>query len=665
MGESLFSESWYRVSRQHVALRPGVDMQKQYFRGETWYVLSSRFNNQFYRIPPEAYAIVVRLDGRKTIETIWKEVLSHDPDNAPGQEEVIQLLSALYQANFIQADLPADSTRLFEKYTKQKKNELQSQIFNFLFLKFPLWDPDRFLQKTLPIIGRCMSSVGVLVWMVVIGLALKIVIDNFDLAREQSEGFLAPQNWLLLYISTVFLKTIHEFGHAYACRKNGGEVHTMGIMLVLMTPMPYVDASSSWAFQNKFKRAFVGAAGMICEFFVAGLATMVWINTQPGIVHSLSYNMMVAASISTLIFNINPLLKFDGYYIFSDLMELPNLQERAMGQVKYYFETIGLHLTDSWSPASTGREAAWLVTFGVSSGVYKVFVLTSILFLLANQFLGIGFFLALIFSVVWLGMPIYKLGKYIVTDPRLEKKRTRAVGLVYGTTGALLLFFGLVPWSNSITAPGLVETVDAGKLFSAVPGYYRATLTPSGTFVTNGQPLIQLENKELEMEIEGNQAVLKKVRAKQQVAMTGQYSSLAALRNQVDTVDRQLERLAEQKHNLTILAPRAGIWVSPRIDEMRGFYFERGMPVGEVLNQKSFRFSAVISQQQADYLYNQPLKGASVRIIGQAGLKLKVEKLVVVQGQQETLPSSSLGWMAGGPIEVSQDPSGTQAKEPF
>ncbi len=142
-------------------------------------------------------------------------------------------------------------------------------------------------------------------------------------------------NLVLLYLGLIFIKTVHEFGHAIFCRKYGGEVHVMGVMLMIFTPMPYVDATSSWSFRERYKRVLVGAAGMIVELFVAALATFVWAKTAPGTLHSLAYNMMFVASVSTLIFNINPLLRFDGYYILSDLIEIPNLNQRATGQLTH------------------------------------------------------------------------------------------------------------------------------------------------------------------------------------------------------------------------------------------------------------------------------------------------------------------------------------------
>ena len=154
----------------------------------------------------------------------------------------------------------------------------------------------------------------------------------------------------------VVIKTVHEFGHSFACRRFGGEVHTMGIMFLLFTPIPYMDATASWSFRSRWQRALVGAAGMIVEVFVASLATFVWASTAPGTIHSLAYNMMFVASVSTVLFNANPLLRFDGYYILSDLLDIPNLHQRSTGLLRHFVEFMPLDTRKSINPTRSRRE---------------------------------------------------------------------------------------------------------------------------------------------------------------------------------------------------------------------------------------------------------------------------------------------------------------------
>ncbi|MFA6011102.1 MAG: site-2 protease family protein, partial [Desulfobacteraceae bacterium] len=344
---STFSESWHRVAGLRLSLRASVEVRMQRFRGEKWYVLNDPFNNSFFRVRPMAYDFLVRLTPSRTVEDVWEQCLEISPDTAPGQEDVIQLLTQLYHANLLYTERTADTQALFDRFRKRKQREIRSRFLSIMFMRIPLFDPNRFLSRILPLIERVLSPIGALVWCIVVGLAIKTAIDHAATIGQQAQGILAPGNLFLLYVALVFVKTLHEFGHAMVCRRFGGEVHTMGVMLLVFTPLPYMDATSSWSFRNPWERAFVGAAGMIAELFIAALFTFVWAYTGQGVVNSLAYNIMFIASVSTLIFNGNPLLRFDGYYILSDLLDIPNLSTQANLQLRHMVERYMFGCVDS------------------------------------------------------------------------------------------------------------------------------------------------------------------------------------------------------------------------------------------------------------------------------------------------------------------------------
>ncbi len=330
-----FSESWHRVAGLKVSLHPTVIVRKQLFRGETWYVIQDPFNNQYARLRPEAHDFVIRLRPDRTVGEVWEECLNRHPDDAPGQEDVIQLLTQLYFANLIYSQMPADSAKMFERYKRRRQREIKSKLLSIMFIRLPLFDPDNILKKLVPLFRLLISPVGAVVWIAVVGAAIKLLVDRFDTATSQVQGVLSPDNLVLLYVGLVVLKTLHELGHAAVCRRFGGEVHTLGVMLLVFTPLPYMDATSSWSFRSRWQRALVGGAGMLTEVLVAALATFAWAYTGPGAIHSLAYNMMFIASVSTVVFNANPLLRFDGYYILSDLLDIPNLHTRSRSHLRH------------------------------------------------------------------------------------------------------------------------------------------------------------------------------------------------------------------------------------------------------------------------------------------------------------------------------------------
>ena len=285
---STFSESWHRVANQRLCLRHGVHVRRQNYRGERYFIVENPLNNDYFSLTPAAYSFISRLDGKRTVDEVWRECLEKVPDEAPSQDEALNLLAQLYFANLLQYDLASNSADLFNRYRKRKQREWRARFLNIMFMRFPLLDPDRFLVRTLPVIGKFISGFGAILWLAVVGTALKVAFDNWDALKSQTQGVLAPGNLPLLYLGLVIIKTLHEFGHAYFTRRFGGEVHTMGVLLMIFTPVPYMDASAAWGFRSRAQRLLVGGAGMIVEIFFAAIADFIWANTGQGTLNSLA-----------------------------------------------------------------------------------------------------------------------------------------------------------------------------------------------------------------------------------------------------------------------------------------------------------------------------------------------------------------------------------------
>lgn len=661
-----FSESWYRVANQKICLRPGVRVRRQNFRGERWIVLENPFSNQYFRLRPAAYEFVARLRPDCTVEEVWQQCLDRFPDEAPSQEAVIQLLSQLYFANLLQYDLAADSAQLFQRYKQRKQRETGFRFLNIMFMRFPLLDPDRFLVRVLPVLGKLISPAGAFLWLVVVGLAVKLVVDNFDALRVEGQGVLAPGNLVLLYLGMVVIKTLHEFGHALFCRKFGGEVHVMGLMLMIFTPMPYVDATSSWGFRERRKRVLVGAAGMIVELFVAALAAFVWVRTGPGTLHSLAYNMMFVASVSTLVFNINPLLRFDGYYILSDLLEIPNLNQRAMGQLRHLAESKLFGVKPSEGPATTRREASWLVTYGITSGIYRVIVFSGVLLAVADRFLIIGIVMAIVCAISWVTVPLVRFVKYLASNARLERVRLRAIGVTTGFAVVLLILLAVVPFPNSFRAPGVVKAAERTQLANQTAGSIGAIMVPPGAQVKRGQPLLKLRNPELEQQLVAARARLEEVNARLLKAMKDESADVKPLSQLRESANAQLEKLSRDQQNLVVVARHDGAWVAPGIEDYIGRWMPRGSDLGLLVNPASFEFAATVMQEDVDAVLAQKTRRADVRLYGDVATKLSVQDWRVSPGGQRVLPSAALGWRGGGEVPVAgEENQANRAAEPF
>jgi len=661
---STFSESWHRVASQRIYLRAGVRVHRQHYRGERWIVLENPFGNQFFRLRPVAYEFVARLRPERTVAEVWQQCLERFPDEAPGQEAVIQLLSQLYFANLLHYDQAFDSTQLFERYKKRRQKELTGRLLSIMFMRFPLLDPDAFLVRTMPVVGKLISKGGGLLWLAVVGLALKVVADNFSALLEQGQAVLAPGNLPLLYVSLILIKTLHEFGHAYMCRKFGGEVHVMGILLMIFTPVPYVDATSSWGFPSKWQRILVGAAGMIVELFVAALAVLVWAGTSPGLVHSLAYNIIFIASVSTILFNVNPLMRFDGYYLLSDWLEIPNLSQRSYRHLRHLWEHYVFGMEKSESPALTHKEAVWLTIYGIASGIYRVFLFTGILLFVADRLLILGLIMLVICAVSWVIVPLGKFIHYLASSPKIERIRTRAIAVTCGLIVFLLLLLAVIPFPSHFRAPGVVEARQHTTVVNEVDGTVHGLLAEPGSSVQAGQPLVQLDNPELELKLADVRARLQETRARLLDAMSSSTADIKSLQKRMDALNERLNKLLKDHGKLRVCARHQGIWVAPGVRDSVGQQLPAGSPLGIVVDSSAFEFAATVLQVDADTVFVQAPRGAEIRLFSAVGTAIPVRQLRIVPGGSRALPSVALGWGAGGDLAVFPDKP-DQATEPF
>ena len=663
---SLHSDSWFRLANQRLALRPHVRVFRQRFRGERWFVLHDPFNNQYFRLRPAAWEFIARLSLDRTVDAVWLEVGARDPLEAPGQEEVLRLLAQLYRANLLHSTVAPDTAKLFERYRKRRQRETRAYLQNIMFARIPLFDPDAILKRIVPLARRVFNRWGLLVWLAVVLGAVKVAIDHSDEVLDQVQGVLATVNLPWLYVGLVLVKLVHEFGHAIVCRRFGGEVHTMGIMFLLFTPVPYMDATSSWSFRSRWHRALVGGAGMIAEIFVAALATFVWARTAPGVINSVAYNIMFVASVSTVLFNANPLLRFDGYYIFSDLLDIPNLHQRATSQITQWVERRGFGVRGLKSPARSGREAAWLSTFAVSSHIYRIFLFATILLFLADHFLVLGAIMTLICAFTWLVLPVLRFVGYLLTSPRLERTRPRAWAVSAMVVAILAVGLGFMPWPNHFRAPGVLEAMEHSVVAPETPGRLVEVLVPNGARVTAGTALFRLENLELALELEEAQSLVEETRVRELRALQDQTADLAPLASRLVSLIQRVTDLEARQSSLVVRALHSGVWVAPRLADAPGAWLERGLGVGQVINEAAFRFTAVVSQSEASRLFEGAMRQGEVRLPGEAGIVLTVVDQMIIPADRETLPAPALGWRSGGTVPVrSDDAAGTRAAEPF
>jgi putative peptide zinc metalloprotease protein len=671
-----FHESWYRVSNLRPRLLSSVHVYRQHFRRQRWYVLENSSNNKFSRISDSAYNFIGMLDGKRTIGELWQICNDKLGDNAPTQGEVIQILGQLYCSNLLYAEIASDTASLFNRYEMRLKRQVQGYLSNLLFIRIPLFDPDPFLQRWVSVIGKVFSLVGFLIWSIAVAAGLCFAIANANELIHQSSDVLAPGNLILLYTSMVLIKLFHEFGHAFACKKfglvngSGGQVHAMGVMFLVFIPLPYVDASSSWAFRKKRHRVLVGLAGILVELFIAAIAVIVWANTSTGTIHIIAYNMIFIASISTLIFNGNPLLRFDAYYVLSDLIEIPNLGQRSRNYLYYLIKKFCWKIKKLHNPAYNSGEKAWFVIYGITSTVYRIFICIRILLFLNDRLPEELFILVPIFVfssiIAWVIVPFGKFIRYLATNVELTRTRTRAVASTLGALVLLIICTGILPLPDYCRIEGVVEPVDMAIVHAETDGFIVDVLPTGQSVSPETDSLITAVNYELRAEKKALQAELISLEIKQRITIVDEVATAQVFAEQIKAMNEKITRVNHKIISLQVSPPLSGTWVSPEIDKTKGMYLSRGDQIGFVANLDDVIIRATAGQALAAVLVETDYKQLEIRVKGRPDVLLtgRIEK--IFPAGHEVLPSEALGYAVGGSMATqSEDPYGRRTAEKF
>jgi putative peptide zinc metalloprotease protein len=671
-----FHEAWYRVAGLRPRLLAGVRVHRRHFRGQPWYILEDPTSDRYSRIREEAYRFVGLLNGQRTVSDAWRICTEKLGDRAPVQGEVIQLLGQLHASNLLYVELAPDSEALFRRYRRRVTREIQNYLMNLLFARVPLLDPNGFLDRWVGLFGWFFSGPGLLLWLGLIGTGACFVIGNVGALLSQSSEVLNPDNLVFLYLTLVVIKVCHEFSHALACKRfgrlngNGGEVHKMGVMFLVLLPLPYVDTSSAWAFRSKWHRAVVGMAGVMAELAVAAVAAIVWANTSTGTPHIIAYSVIFVASISTVLFNGNPLLRFDAYYVLADLIEIPNLGQRAYLYLGYLGKRYVWGLKQAWNPAFTGGERFWFVFYGITSSIYRIYISIRIVLFLNSRLPKPLFLLVPILAlsglVGWLLVPAGRFLHYLATSEELSRQRFRAVASTTLVMAALVAGVGVLQVPDFCRVEGIVEPAQLSIVHPDADGFVVGFL-PSQTPVSPAGPvLLEAVNPVLEAQRRSLTAQRRALEVRREIAVLEEVAAAQILEEQIAAVDQKMARVQQQLASLHLVAPAPGTWISPEVEYTGGNYVRRGADVGMVADLNDLMIRATAGQNTAAIIIEQAKRRVEIRARGcpERTVAGTIEK--IFPAGQEQLPSQALGYAVGGsmPVDV-RDPRGTKAAEKF
>ena len=661
--EELFSQSWYRVVNLRPRLRSHAQIHRHVYRGQDWYVLQDHSTGRFNRFTPEAYFFVGLMNGRRTMGEIWEAAGRQLGDSMPTQDEVIGLLSQLHRTDVLQGDIPPDMVEIRERQQQVRRNRFWGLLKSPMAMRFPLFDPDRFLNATMPMLRPLFGWLGLALWMLVVGGALIQVPSHWgDLATNLADRVLSLENLALLWLVYPLVKVLHEFAHAYAVKLWGGEVHEMGIMLLVLMPLPYVDATSASAFRLKRRRMLVGAAGVLAEMFLAALAMLVWINVEPGAVRALSYNVMLVAGVSTVLFNGNPLLRFDAYYVLSDYLEIPNLGTRGSRYLGYLLQRYLLGIKDvSFPPASAG-EKRWLLFYALASFVYRIFISIRIVVFVAGKFFFVGVLLAAWSVSNMLVTPAVRSWKVLFQDGGMCKKRGRIIWTAAAGVGLTILLVGVVPVPLFTIAEGVVWVSEQARVHAGVDGFVDAVMAEPQQPVHAGDQLIACVNPELAVRVQVLAAELEEFRARHRVSVLADRTEAEILQEEIRRVEKELARERERLAALVVRSAADGRFLLPDAQNLPGRFVRRGTPLGYVVGPDQCRVRVVVPQEDIDRVRN-GTRRIEARLAQDIDRILPARIVRAVPAASSELPSLALSLEGGGRIAL--DPRHAEAPQAF
>ncbi|REJ97509.1 MAG: HlyD family efflux transporter periplasmic adaptor subunit [Planctomycetota bacterium] len=657
------------------------------YRGVPWPVVKDPCGLKYYRLQPEQYRLLQLLDGRRSLAELRRQLQQTDPHLHVTLAEVQALLADLHAKGLAFSLRPGQAAPLIQRRRREFWKQVRRTVSNPLYLKIRGWDPDRFLTRTLPLVqwafqGWAVAGMAVLVLSSWLFLAMRF--DDVRQRLPEFQQFFGWPNLLFLWVTLGAAKVLHEFGHGYACKYFGRECHSMGVMLLVFSPTLYCDVTDAWMLKSKWKRIAIAAAGMWVEVVLAAVAIFVWWNTRPGLLHHLCLNVFFVSTATTVIFNANPLLRFDGYYMLADLLEIPNLRPKAsrLFQQTWAWYCLGVELPDDPFMPVSGR--FWFVLYTIASKVYMAIILAGITVFLYTvlkpyRLQSIGIALAAVSLTTMLMGAIVGV-VHVLRMPR-EEPMSRPKLAVTGVLAVCLIagvLFVPIPWY--VSAPFTLEPVGVQHVYATNSGTLNEIGTTGGDSVAPGQLLAVLESPELADELRKLETEQSARRIARDMAIAQADPDARAL------IESELASLAERKQNLDrqagqleIRAPVGGRLIDPPrlVDPVsggvrerlatwtgrplepgnRGCLIEEGTLLCSIAPDDRYHAVLLVDQESRDELaVGQPVR---LKIEDLADLTLERNLKEISPRSRSTVPPA-LSNKFGGPLATVTDADGSE-----
>lgn len=634
--------------RQELKLLPGPTDAD----GRPSWTIHDPVRNRFHRISREAYDLLTfwHLGNGKAVADAVEKARGQRPHDAS-----IEWLTHFLRTNFLVQQHSKEGIQGLARIAAAgKRNLIRRVLGQYLFFRIPLVRPQKFLDATANV-ADILTSRAVIATVLLLGLVgLFLVVRQWDAFTATFLHFFTWEGVLWYGLALIFTKILHELGHAYTAVRAGCRVPTMGVAFLVLWPVLYTDTSDSWRLVSRRKRLGIGAAGMSTELLLACLATFLWSFLPDGPVRSAAFLIATVTWVMTLAVNLNPFMRFDGYYLLSDALGVENLQDRAFNQAKWWLREKLFGFKEPPPEVFSRRMGRFLIIYAVATWLYRLVLFAGIALLVYGMFfkvLGVLLFLAEI--ILLIVMPIWREIKAILKRRgKIRFNRQLIVSIVFIF---LLLGWISIPWRTEIDVPAYIVTKNHSVVFAPEAARIKAINVHRGQRIDAGQPLITLSSDELVQEIRKVKLSIQ-MRAeliRREAAGGQERARIQILRQDMQSDQARLETYNNLQNNLNIRARLSG--VVAQLDEQLhvGMYINENQSLMVLADPQQLHAVGYIAENRL----NEIQSGDTATFYPDDATRTPVEMVVttVAAINSTQLDEPYLASTYGGPIAVEQD----------
>lgn len=540
--------------------------------GSPLWIIHDPTINQFYRISWLDYELLSR----------WNLInINHIVNNVNlettltiSADDVNDLIAFLEDKQCIKVTQAAHVNQLISKKAAKQQSPLNWLLKHYLFVRIPLVKPQHILKSILPFISWVFSQQAAFMIMLMTFTGIYLVARQWDTFSATLIDQLTVSGMISFGIALIFSKCLHEFGHAITATRYGVRVGHMGIAMLVLFPMPYTDTSESWKLTNNRQRLNIAAAGIITELALAGIATLLWSISAEGSIKSALFFLATTSWVLTLLINLSPFLRFDGYFILSDLLDFPNLHQRAGAFGKVNLRRGLLGFRDAWPEAVSINTRRWLIMFAALTWLYRMALFIGIAWLVYHFFfkvLGVILFLVEIWWFILLpNMQEIKVWL-------MRKNEIKVSRMIVGSLCIIgLITLGFIPWQTNVEGAGWLHATKQHIIFTPTAG--KLTAMHAAGPVTKGESLFTLTSPDIALNAMKSKSMVQ-TRNNELRGLSGLAdgeSKRATLQNQRDQFHAQVKLYQDELDRMDFTAPFSGVltdindtlspntWVNPK-----------------------------------------------------------------------------------------------------